>query len=71
MILEGIYKKNIIGKAEEVFHGSHYRGGWRMKSFSYKRNWPYFWQKIYTVTLYKDIIVDEEHIIETPINELL
>jgi hypothetical protein len=71
MIMEGTYTKVISGRAAEVFGEYHYRGGWKVKEVTFKRNWPYFWQKIFTVTLKLDILVDSKYIIETPIHQLL
>ena len=71
MILSGTYTKVVSGSLAEVMHPIHYSGGWKIKEVTYKRNWPYFWQKIFTVTLKLDILVDSKYIIETPIHQLL
>jgi hypothetical protein len=70
MILEGTYTKVVTGSLIEVMHPLHYVGGWKVKEVQYKRNWPYFWEKTFTVTLKLDIIVDDKYIIETPLTDL-
>lgn len=70
MILEGTYIKVIEGSLAEVTHRIHYDGGWRVQEVKYRRNWPYFWEKIYKVTLQLDFIVDDKDITVTPLTVL-
>jgi hypothetical protein len=72
MILEGTYTMTAIGslQAANDFIACYCSYGWRVKKISKVRHWPYFWKVTYTVVIQKDIIVDQKHIIETPLTDL-
>ncbi len=71
MIMEGTLTTSFSGTAQEVTDKCLEldRTGWRIKGYHEKRQWPYFWRIVYTLDFVKDIICDDKHIIETPINE--
>jgi hypothetical protein len=73
MIVEGTYTMKLVGSLKEVSAQCYdYKGlGWRVRDVYRQRHWPCFWRVIYTVYIVKDVIVDDKHIIETPIKDLL
>lgn len=72
MIIEGIYKITFEGSKAFVVAQTavHELYGWRVINSRKEIEWPKFWKCKYHATLVKDIIVDEKHIIETPLTEL-
>lgn len=73
MIVEGVYQVRISGRIKrlnkKIFELQDH--GFRIRKMKKRIDWPYFWRYRFTVTMWKDIIIDSNHIIETPITGLL